>query len=173
MHISATFHAPRVNFARFRQSLHEQLSEALAQAATVWLQATATEIVPVWSAASRATFSPLASHVGYVLALSPVADAPNRIDLGIANGTGTFETDASQGLYRFTYSTTLPHLIINEYYNANTFINPNTGMPYFRLRNPGPYHFQEAGQRAFREFASGVELPGWGSILDTVTLRVG
>ena len=77
-------------------------------------------------------------------------------------------------LYRFTYSTTLPHLIVNEYYNANLFRNPATGEPYFHLTNPGPYHFQEAGQRAFRQYASSqVSLPGWESFLDTVTLRVG
>lgn len=173
MRLTATFQVPRVNFDRFRQTLHEKLSESLAQATAAWLHATATEIVPVWSAASRATFSPLASHVGYVLSLAPAANAPNRIELGIANGTGTFETDASQGIYRFSYSTTLPHLIVNEYHNANTFINPETGQPYFHLKHPGPYHFQEAGQRAFQQVAANIVLPGWGSILELVPIHVG
>lgn len=173
MRLTARFRIPRVDFNRFQTALHERLSEALVQAAFKWLEATATDIVPVWSGASRATFSPLASQIGYVLTLAPVPTAPNRVDLGIANGTGTFETDAGQGLYRFTYSTTLPHLIINEYYNANTFINPKTGLPYFHLRRPGPYHFQRVGARVFRQFARTVGLPGWRDIVSITPVNVG
>jgi len=169
MRILASFQVPRVNLARFRQALHEHLSEALAQAATVWLQATATEIVPVWSAASRATFSPLASHVGYVLSLSPVADAPNRIDLGIANGTGTFETDASQGLYRFTYSTTLPWLVWNEYHNAN--VDPDPGL-FDKLLKPGPYNFQVKGYEAFKRFSQTVDLPAVAPYVTSMRIKV-
>jgi hypothetical protein len=174
MRLSAQFQVPRVNISRYRQALHEHLSEALAQAGTAWLQATATEIVPVWSAASRATFSPLASYVGYVLSLSPVADAPNRIQLGIDNGQATFEADRDSGVYSFSYSTTLPHLIINEYFNANTFIDPLTGRQYFHLKNPGPYHFQEAGRRAFERFAANdIQLPDLTDFVDTLQLSAG
>jgi len=173
MRLTGTFQIPRVNLGRFRQALHVRLSEALAQASMKWLEATAEATVPVWSGASRATFSPLASYISYALSLTPVGTAPNRIELGVATGKGAFDVDDSQGIYSFTYSTTLPHLIVNEYSDANSFINPETGVPYFHLRNPGPYHFQEKGERAFRQYASTTELPGWGSILDVVTLRVG
>ncbi len=177
MRLTAKFQVPRVNFNRFRQALHENLSQSLAEAAKQWLSAvvpaSTMEGIPVWSGASRATFLRLASYVEYVFAFAPVADAPDRIEFGLANGTGTFEMDAVQGIYRFSYSTTLSHLIINEYYNANTFINPKTDKPYFHLKRPGPYHFQEAGERAFRQFASGIELPGWRYIVDTTQLSVG
>jgi hypothetical protein len=178
MHISATFQAPRVNMARFREALHEQLSEALVQGAFTWLATVVEEStsagLPIWSAASIATFSPLAHYVGMSLALSPVAGAPDRVEMGLANGQATFEPGTTTpGVYVFSYSTTLPHLTINEYENANTFLNPKTGQPYFHLHHPGPYHFQEKGQRAFLDFAKDVQLPGWSSILDTVTLRVG
>jgi hypothetical protein len=176
MHMSARFQVPKVNLARFKEALHARLSECLAQAAAIWLQTTATGIVPVWSGASRATFSELAGYVGYVLSFPIQSDAPNRIGWGVSEGTGTFmlQTDVAKGLYQFSYSTTLPHLMINEYYNANLFTNPLTGQPYFHLIHPGPYHFQEAGQEAFRRYASSeIVLPGWDSILDTVRLCVG
>jgi hypothetical protein len=177
MRLTAKFQVPNVNFDRFRQALHEKLSESLTEAAKQWLTAvvpvSTMEGIPVWSAASRATFSPLASYATYALALAPAGDAPDRVQLGLENGEATFEADRNTGIYRFSYSTTLPHLIINEYHNANTFVNPATGAPYFHLKRPGPYHFQEAGERAFRQFASTVELPGWQSIVDTTQLSVG
>jgi len=173
MRLSAVFQVPRVDWNRFRAALHERLVTALTDATRQWLQATAVDLVPVWSGASRATFSPLASYVNFVLSCTPAVGAPNRIDLGIANGTGTWTAGEIPGLYRFIYSTMLPHLIINEYYNANTFINPHTGLPYFHLTNPGPYHFQEAGARAFEEVAAKVQLPGWDAILTTTIVRAG
>jgi hypothetical protein len=178
MRISATFQVPRVNLARFREAIHERLSEALVQGAFTWLATVVEEStsvgLPIWSAASIATFLPLARYVGMSLGSSPVAGAPDRTGLGIANGQATFDPgETTPGLYVFSYSTTLPHLIVNEYYNANTFLNPKTGEPYFHLHHPGPYRFQEKGEAAFLRFAGGVELPGWSSILDTVTLRVG
>jgi hypothetical protein len=170
MHLTASFKTPKVDFAKFRQALHDQLAETLAQAGMKYLMATA-ETLPTWSGASRATFTPLASHVGFVLSIAPVAIS--RIDLGAELGNATFdagETDPS--LYTFSYETTLPHLIVNEYHNTNTFINPANGKPYFHLKNPGPYHFQSKGEKAFRDFASEVVLPGWGSILDWVQITV-
>lgn len=173
MHLEALFEIPRVDWNRFRAALHERLVTALSEATRKYLEATAVAAVPVWSGASRATFSPLASHVSFALATMPVAGAPNRIDLGLANGTGLWTAGERQGVYAFTYSTTLPHLIINEYYNANTFTNPETGKPYFHLHRPGPYHFQEAGARAFDEVAATVRLPGWDAILDSTFIHAG
>ncbi len=179
MKLKGTFEIPRVNFHRFREALHERLSDAIARAAFEWIRATAEgtraggPMVPVWSGASRATFSPLASEIGYRLLISPAGNAPNRISMGIAAGTGTFTMEPAAGVYDFTYSTTLPHLIINEYYNANEFRDPETGEPYFHLRYPGPYHFQEAGQKAFRDYAAQVRLPGWDAILDVTRRKIG
>lgn len=169
MHIKAVFKAPQLKLAKYRRKLHEQLSEALAESCKVWL--TAAIGLPIWSGASVATFTPLASYVAFALAPIPVGGAPNRVSIGIANGSAAFEAGTKPGLYTFTYSTTLPHLIINEYHNANTFIGPNG--PYFRLKNPGPYHFQKRAAEAFRSFVPTIKLPGWGSILDVATIVVG
>lgn len=170
MHIRAVFKAPRLNLAKYRRKLHEQLTRALVESCQVWL--TAAVGLPIWSGASVATFTPLASHVAFALAPTPVGGAPNRVAIGIANGSAEFEAGTGRpGLYTFTYSTTLPHLIVNEYHNANLFLGPNG--PYFHLKNPGPYHFQKKAEQAFRSFVPTIELPGWGSILDVATIVVG
>jgi len=166
MRFKATFRLPKVDISAFQRALDERLIRATTQGAVVWLtkvieEATPRVGMPVWSAASRATFAPLASQVEFALAYSPVAGAPDRIDIGIGaspGDNGTFERGETPGIYSFTYSTTLPHLIINEYYNANTFLNPE-GKPYFRLKDPGPYHFQEKGKAAFLKHAGEVTLP--------------
>jgi len=169
MHIRATLKAPKLKLAKYRRKLHEQLSEALAESCKVWL--TAAVGLPIWSGASVATFTPLASYVAFALAPTPVGGALDRVSIGIANGSAEFEPGTGRaGLYTFTYSTTLPHLIINEYHDANTFIGPNG--PYFHLKNPGPYHFQKKAAAAFRSFVPTIELPGWGSILDVATIVV-
>jgi len=159
-----------VNLNQFQQALHQELAKALVDGAKTYLETVApknmSEGIPVWSGASRATFSELASYVEYVISCSPVHGAPNRIALGTDSGTAIFEPGTvSPGVYSFTYETTLPHLIINEYHDATQW--------GFRLKNPGPYHFQEKGRLAFEQFASTVVLPGWGSLLDVVQLRVG
>ncbi len=171
MHIKAKFQAPRIDLNRYKEALHARLSEKLAQAGMEYLEATA-EAIPEWSSASKATFSPLACHVGYVLTFEQAPGAPNRVELGLENGTAEFVTNPDTGLYSFTYYTTLPHLIVNEYYNANTFVNPKTGHRYFKLIHPGPYHFQEAGKKAFQLEAVTVILPDWRDSVTVKTIRV-
>ncbi len=169
VHLKAKFRVPRIDLAGYKAALHEKLSEALAQAGCKWLY-TVDEIIPTWSGASRATLSPLASYVGYSLVIGVMSTAPNRIDVGIAHGSATFEGNRDTGLYSFSYATTLPWLIINEYNNANTFINPKTGQPYFHLTHPGPYHFQEAAAKALREYFA-AELEGLPDVRKYITTR--
>ena len=71
-------------------------------------------------------------------------------------GDGGLQIDRAKGTYRFHYATTLEHLIYNELNNAN--VDPDPGLLY-RLKQPGPYRFQEAGAKAFRQFAGKVRLP--------------
>ena len=59
------------------------------------------------------------------------------------------------GEYSFSYSTTLPWLIWNEYHNANVEPDPTL---FGRLTKPGPYNFQAVGARAFMAFADKVDL---------------
>jgi hypothetical protein len=153
-----------IDDTRYRQVLHERLTEALVTGAFAWLT-TVIDIVPVWTGASQSTFTPLASQVGFALNIVPDPNAYNRTELGLSNVGMEWVTQ--DGLYSFTYSTTLSHLIINEYFNANEFLDEN-GNPYFHLRQPGPYHFQEAGAKAFEKEIANVSLPGWSELLRAV-----
>ena len=155
---------PRINFARYRDLLHTQLSELIAQAGMKWIEATA-EKIPVWSGASRGTFNPLASYVGYVLTIGQADGAPNRVGLGEAMSAATFEANRDTGIYSFSYMTTLTHLIVNEYHDARQW--------GFNLRQPGPYHFQEAGQEAFKNAVRDATLPDWRRCLTVEQVNIG
>jgi hypothetical protein len=165
MKFKATFQTVRVDFSRYHRALQEALGDAIAQAAFQWLGAT-TAAIPVWSGASLATFLPLASATGFSLSVSPVS-FKDRISLGLRNASGSITADASTGKFEFEYSTTLEHLIYNEFNNAN--ITPDPSL-FARLLTPGPYHFQEKGQEAFRKAVQDVRLPE--PIYTIKTLRV-
>jgi hypothetical protein len=171
MRFSGVFQYPRLNMAAYRATLQERLTELLKQAVIKYLQATAEGKVPVWSGASRATFSKLAQKVNFTLTIAIASGAPSRIEWGDSQGVGLFET-GTPGLVSFTYSTTLPHLIINEYHNANTFARPGGGY-YFHLTHPGPYHFQEAGQAAFQEATAQIDLPSCWEAVSWTRTQVG
>ena len=79
----------------------------------------------------------------------------DRTGMGTASGDGQMVTDKKTGEYSFTYSTTLPWLIWNEYHNANVEPDPTL---FYRLIKPGPYNFQVIGARAFLRFADKVDL---------------
>lgn len=154
MKLTGTLRAPRLNMSRYKEALKQELGEAIARAAFEWLS-TVTNIVPVWSGASRATFLPLASQIGFQLTIDPATDF-SRIPLGLQHSTGEVTSDPDKGQFTFRYATTLAHLIYNEFNNAN--ISPDPTL-FSRLIQPGPYRFQEMGQKAFEEVAQSVSLP--------------
>ena len=69
-----------------------------------------------------------------------------------------------KGRYVFTVPTTLPWLIINEYFDATQW--------GFHLKKPGPYDFQKKGQAAFRKFAETVRLPDPFECLKSTKIKV-
>jgi len=143
--------------------------EQLSLAAFEWLNATADKI-PQWSGASAATFLHLARRIGYTLNIQQAGVAPDRVSLGLRHGDGDFKINSDQGRYFFTYSTTLAHLIYNEFNNAN--ISPDPTL-FSRLLRPGPYHFQEKGRLAFLRVAAGVRLPNPFNSLKSKKIKVG
>jgi hypothetical protein len=149
MKFTGTLRAPRIDLDKYRRVLDKHLREAIAQALTEWLEATVMAEVPVWSGASRATFLALARNIEYNIPIFPVA--PSRISRGVSESSGSLEADEMKGRYVFTYQTTLPWLIINEYFDATQW--------GFHLKKPGPYDFQKKGAAAFRRFAENVRLP--------------
>lgn len=155
MRLSGSFKVPRIDFTRYRRELLDKLSDKTAEAAFNWLRST-TDDIPVWSGASLATFLKLAREISFQLFITPVNSAPNRISLGASKSDGEFTADAEKGRFTFLYSTTLDHLIYNEFNNANVVPDPSL---FFRLKNPGPYKFQEKGLLAFKQVAATGRLP--------------
>jgi hypothetical protein len=159
MKFKGSFKAPKLRVKAYQKVLHDYLAEVIAKAAFEWLGAVLPH-VPVWSGASAATFLPLARRVGYQLTIQPLLYARrSRVDLGLshANADMSVATDGSRAT--FTYSTTLAHLIWNEYHNANVDPDPTKWPPPNELVEPGPYHFQDAGAKKFKQFADDVMLP--------------
>lgn len=154
MKITGTFRVPRYSIDEYQRLMKDQLGQAIAEAAAEWLGAT-VPLIPVWSGASRGTFRPLASKIGLQILILPRAFV-ERIGFGESQATGQVTIDPSAGRFTFSYSTTLAHLVYNEFNNANVSPDPTL---FARLLNPGPYRFQEAGEKAFREFAQSVRLP--------------
>jgi len=146
-----------LDMKRYEQQLHEYLSEQIAYAAAVWIEAVLAEI-PVWSGASWATFLRLSREIGQTLVISP--GKVNRISYGQRHGDGALKADRKKHEYSFEYETTLRWLVHNEYNTPDS--DPNV---WGKLRKPGPYHFQQVGIKAFERVASDVELPSpWKSL---------
>lgn len=146
-----------LDMADYRRRLHETLSEEIAHAASVWLEAVLQEI-PIWSGASWATFTRLSRAIGSTLAISPVGI--NRISYGQRHGDGALTADKQKVEYTFEYSTSLRWLVHNEFNSPES--DPNV---WHKLKKPGPYHFQQAGLKAFERVAKDVELPSpWKSL---------
>ncbi len=168
MKLTATLRIPRFDMSKYRRALHEQLGEAITQAAFSWLGA-ATDAIPVWSGASHATFLPLASAIGFSMAVAPVNAGGSRVGLGLNNATGELIADASTGKFQFSYSTTLKHLIYNEFNNAN--ISPDPSL-FAKLHNPGPYDFQKKALEAYEKSIRNVGLPDPFKSLTVTQVRV-
>ena len=152
MKFAAQFSVPRIDVAAYQSALHSHMSDMIAQAVLSWLEAVLAEI-PVWSGASRATFKKLADSISYSLPIAPTV--MDRTGRGEACGDGGMVANKETGEYSFTYSTTLPWLIWNEYHNANVEPDPTL---FGRLIKEGPYNFQAVGARAFLAFADKVDL---------------
>lgn len=131
------------------------MTAAITHAAFEYVMAT-TALIPVWSGASHATFLHLSRAIGFQLSITQQPNAPRRVNYGLRNSSGSFEADVNAGIFSFEYETHLRHLIYNEYNNAN--LTPDPGL-FFRLLQPGPYNFQEAGREAVLRSFRDLELP--------------
>ena len=152
MKFTAQFSIPRIDVAAYQSALHAHMSDVIGQALLIWLEAVLAEI-PVWSGAERATFKKLADSISYSIPIAPTV--MDRTARGEASGDGGVTASKETGEYSFSYSTTLPWLIWNEYHNANVEPDPTL---FGRLTKPGPYNFQAVGARAFLAFADKVDL---------------
>lgn len=153
MHIIRHFALPAIDLNAYRKELHRHMSDVIAQATMEWLDTVLAEI-PTWSGASRATFVKLASEINFSVDIAPTA--MDRTAEGITQSDGEVVMDSNKGRYVFTYGTSLPWLVWNEYHNAN--IEPDPTL-FYRVWKEGPYMFQVKGAEAFKRFADKVRLP--------------
>lgn len=137
----------------YQAAIKKQMTENIREAGRKWL-ARVLVIIPTWSRASRATFEALAQAVGFNITYGPQRSREDRLVLGLQTGRGGLVI--TKDSWHFTYETDLRYLAYNEFTNAVPGPPPQ---PFGRLRNPTPYHFQDAGLQAFLEFAQTVQLP--------------
>jgi hypothetical protein len=180
MRFTVNFKAPTIDTVKWLARLDTRLSKEIERAAVVWLNATVLLAIPVWSGASRATFIKLARQVSFPLTITGIkSSADNFIAAGVAGprlgfqqSRGEVKKGTPQGVYTFTYGTTLFHLVFNEYQDANQ--NKAAGRVFAELLEPGPYNFQEIGKDAFEDYVKdAVELPSPWRTIKTKSIRVG
>ena len=167
MKFTYSYRRPSLDLNGYKKVLDKRMKEALAQGLMEWLSAVLIE-VPLWSGASRATFVKLAQHIDFSV---PVSGGPAPVDRtgeGMTASKGEFVADIESGLYIFTYGTSLPWLIWNEYHNANVDPDPTL---FYRLKKPGPYEFQIKGVTAFMHTTRLVDLPRVAPFIHVVSVR--
>ncbi len=169
MKFKGSLTALQLDLEDYRRRLHEHMTGVITRAAFDWLNTVLNEI-PTWSGASRATFLALSREVGFSLSISPSSSGSKGLGIGVgaSHGQGEMTADSKKGEYTFSYSTSLPHLIWNEFNTPEG--DPNV---FKGLKKPGPYHFQIKGQEAFQKIVAEVELPNPWKSLKSKKVKVG
>lgn len=169
----ATFRVPTIDTKRWLRDLKEEMTERVAQMAAGYLVG-AMESIPKWSAASYMTFLELAREIQFSVDTTQVPMSgfwrnianKNRAE-ALSSSDGFITIDEKKGIFTFTYSTSLKHLVYNEYNNANE--SPDQYL-IAGLVQPGPYHFQEAAQKSALSDVE-VSIPQPNMIVRTVTVK--
>jgi len=145
-----------INFNKvvWKKALDDEMMETTVEAAIKWLTVV-TVLIPTWSRASLATFSELASSVGFPIPYGPMVAFQDRTDLGTETSTGGLLIESLRS-WHFYYETDLFYLAWNDFNHA---VKGDGSGVYSQLLNPGPYRFQQAGENEFRSFAEQVKLP--------------
>lgn len=111
---------PFTDIPKARQRIHGVMVDFVNATLTEWVEA-GTNVIPVWSGASRASFLKLANQVGFHIVIEPLIVAPigSRIPLGYETSTGVIIADArgSSGLYGWDYASELFYI---EYVHDRT-----------------------------------------------------
>lgn len=158
MRFKAIFSLPTYDLSKWNSLVQTEMSDALERGIIAWLTA-ATAPIPVWSGASQGTFLDLAARVNFVLAIRPTAlgsKLGGSPQTGQSQSTGKLFGNNLKGEFFAEYSTRLDHLVFNEFANANAGGDPKV---FSRLKNPGPYNFQVAGNQAYRRAVASARLP--------------
>ena len=104
---------PVVDIPRAKQRIKETMTKFTFDVIREWVQET-TDLIPVWSGASRASFLKLANQVEFQITIEPLIVAPigSRIPLGWTTSVGVIIADArgSAGLFGFDWESALDYI---------------------------------------------------------------
>jgi len=164
--MSAILQEVDIDIGLYERQLRAALAENITRAAFEYVNAALT-VIPVWSGASQATFTEIAQAISLPLAIANRPGAPNRTQLG--QGLSSGELDTTGTSVSFVYETALPHLIYNEFNNANT--NPDRSL-FSQLIQPGPYGFRQIASSAAEAITQSFVGPNISSRITTRRVRL-
>lgn len=97
MGLKVKVNIPKINLGKSIEQIHKEMTAYSLEALKTWVIHT-TDIIPVWSGGTKASFLKAASTAKLNLEISPVAPTPpgSRIDLGIAESSFQFFTQPGQ-----------------------------------------------------------------------------
>jgi hypothetical protein len=111
--LSAEVRYPVVDIPRAKRKIGEVMTKFTFDVLREWVTEV-TNVIPVWSGASRASFLKLANQVQVAIEIEPLIVAPigSRIPLGFETSVGVVIADArgSSGLYGWDWSSTLDYI---------------------------------------------------------------
>jgi hypothetical protein len=149
--MKATFDYSTIKFslAAYTKDLNQQMTNQLKEAVGVWIS-TAVSVIPVWTGASHATFVKLAAKIGQSFSVGGGNIPGVRIGPSEGRSASRGTLTAWGGVWVAEYSTTLWHLIYNEYNDGN--LDKLTARVRSHLKKPGPYGFQDKANTAFKAY---------------------
>jgi hypothetical protein len=170
--MKATFEYSLVKFsvAAYTKALNKEMTQFLKEAVGVWISA-AVSVIPVWMGASHATFIKLAGKIGQTFNLGGRTPIPGFFGPADGQAASRGSLTVWNGVYVAEYSTTLWHLIYNEYNDGN--LDKVAARVKSHLKQPGPYGFQEKANAAFKAYTdSQVRMPSPWAYITLVQRKV-
>src|SRR5688572_12974693 len=106
MPLRANINYPRIDLKRSGDAIHQKMIEKVTEACKTWVIST-TDVVPVLTGASKASFLKLAFHAQVVLSINPVV--ASRIPLGIDTSVGELIIERGK-VYGFHWESDLEYI---------------------------------------------------------------
>lgn len=158
-----------LNLTEYKSVVMNTLENYNERAGRAWLH-TVMDKTPIytWSGASRATFRRLAQALGTRVSIGTIRSPQgDRIAMGMTRSKGYVSVDRSKFTVSFTYQTTLPHLIYNEFDPPVPGRYPQPRTTHVRGT---PYFFQAKGAIEWVKYAKKIRLPSPWSYLNRTSL---
>lgn len=138
--IKARFSRLSISTSKYTATLDRNIQTQLRQAARAWLRAVILK-VPIWTGTSMGSLQPLGAYLRVAVPNNPKVTR-SGYGPGIGKSKQEFKFERNGNIWSFSFTESVPHYLINEYFNANA-------SGHFHLITPGPYHSFTAGENAF------------------------